>query len=103
MKYRSRTEIAARILVAANVGIPKTKLMYTTFLSYNQLKEYVAFLKEKGLLTHDEMSMTFRTTPKGREYIDMFYKLNEISGFALADSIRSDARERKLPAFQKYL
>jgi predicted transcriptional regulator len=39
MKYRSRTEIVAMILEAANGGATKTKIMYRAFLSYEQLKE----------------------------------------------------------------
>jgi predicted transcriptional regulator len=97
MKYRSRTEIAAHILIAANSGITKTKLMYTTFISYNQLIQYLAFLKQNGLLTHDEVSMTFRTTPKGYEFIDTYNKLNEISGFAIADGTQFGASERRFP------
>jgi predicted transcriptional regulator len=34
MKYRSRTEIVAMILDAANGGATKTKIMYKAFLSY---------------------------------------------------------------------
>lgn len=97
MKYRSRIEIAAAILIAANVGITKTKLMYSTFISYDQLKEYLAFLKKNELLTHDVVSMTFATTPKGREFVDMVYELNEISGFAVADSIQLGNTEKRLP------
>ncbi len=38
MKYRSRTEIVGNVLDAANGGAPKTKIMYVSFLSYNQIK-----------------------------------------------------------------
>jgi predicted transcriptional regulator len=38
MGNRSRTEIVAMILNAANGGETKTKIMYFAFLSYNQLK-----------------------------------------------------------------
>ena len=41
MKNRSRTEIAANILESANGGATKTKIMYKSFLSYSQLKEYL--------------------------------------------------------------
>lgn len=36
-KYRSRTEIVAMILDSANGGDTKTKIMYSAYLSYNQL------------------------------------------------------------------
>ena len=41
MKYRSRTEIVAMILEAANGGATKTRIMYKAFLSYAQLREYL--------------------------------------------------------------
>jgi predicted transcriptional regulator len=40
MKYRSRTDIVAMILDAANGGATKTKIMYKAYLSYAQLEEY---------------------------------------------------------------
>jgi len=42
MKYRSRTEIVSMILEAANGSATKTKIMYKAFLSYEQLREYLA-------------------------------------------------------------
>ncbi len=50
MKYRSRTEIVANILDAANGGATKTKIMYKAFLSYTQLKEYFSILIENNLI-----------------------------------------------------
>ena len=44
MGNRSRTEIVAMILDAANGGETKTKIMYFAFLSYNQVKEYLSIL-----------------------------------------------------------
>ncbi len=54
MKYRSRTDITAQILEAANGGVTKTKIMYKAFLSYAQLKEYLTVLIENGLLEYIE-------------------------------------------------
>ena len=50
MGYRSRTEIVCNILDAANGrGANKTKIMYTAFLSYAQLKEYLSLFDRKQL------------------------------------------------------
>jgi predicted transcriptional regulator len=66
MKYRSRTEIVSNILDAANGGgATKTKIMYKAFLSYNQLKEYIAVLIENNLLEYLDGTQTFKTTEKG--------------------------------------
>ena len=54
MKYRSRTEIVCNILDATNGGATKTKIMYTAFLSYGQLKEYLSVLVENNLIEYSD-------------------------------------------------
>jgi predicted transcriptional regulator len=75
MKYRSRTEIASHILEAANGGATKTKIMYKAFLSYAQLKEYLAMLVENGLLSN-EVPSSYKTTSKGLRYLDATRKMD---------------------------
>ncbi|MEW6605330.1 MAG: winged helix-turn-helix domain-containing protein [Thermoproteota archaeon] len=71
MKYRSRTEIASRILESATGGATKTKIMYKAFLSYAQLKEYLSVLEENGLLAHDKGEQLYKTTEKGMRFLDI--------------------------------
>jgi predicted transcriptional regulator len=59
VKYRSRTEIVAMILEAANGGATKTKIMYKAFLSYAQLREYLSVLIENNLLEYLEKGLNF--------------------------------------------
>ncbi|HXT84981.1 MAG TPA: winged helix-turn-helix domain-containing protein [Verrucomicrobiae bacterium] len=70
MKYRSRTEIVAMILEAANGGTTKTKIMYKAFLSYNQLREYLSILIESNLIEYLEGSI-YKTTEKGLTFLKM--------------------------------
>jgi predicted transcriptional regulator len=72
MKNRSRTELVSMILEAANGRATKTKIMYSAFLSYNQLKEYISILLENNLLGYLEGARTFRTTEKGLNYLKMY-------------------------------
>jgi predicted transcriptional regulator len=76
--YRSRTEIAATILDAANGGTTKTKIMYNAYLSYNQLKEYISILIENNLLEYLEGARTFRTTEKGLNFLTMHNEMEEL-------------------------
>ena len=78
MKYRSRTEIVAMILEAANGGATKTKIMYKAFLSYAQLREYLSVYIENNLLEYLEGSQTYKTTEKGLNFLRMH---NEIASF----------------------
>ena len=78
MGNRSRTEIVAIILDAANGGTTKTKIMYLAFLSYNQLKEYLSVLKENNLIEYNEGTQTYKTTEKGLNYLKMKNEIGEL-------------------------
>ncbi|MDF2737059.1 MAG: hypothetical protein K0S93_915 [Nitrososphaeraceae archaeon] len=78
MKYRSRTEIVSMMLDAANGGATKTKIMYSAFLSYTQLKEYLSVLIENNLLEYLEGTRTFKTTEKGLNFLKMNNQIGEL-------------------------
>jgi predicted transcriptional regulator len=78
MKYRSRTEIVSMILEAANVVTTKTKIMYKSMLSYNQLKEYLSILIRNNLLEYIEGTHQFKTTEKGLNFLKMHREMTEL-------------------------
>ncbi|MEO9319728.1 MAG: winged helix-turn-helix domain-containing protein [Nitrososphaera sp.] len=78
MKYRSRTEIVAGILEAAYDGTTKTKIMYKAFLSYSQLKEYLSVLVENGLLDFNEAELRYKTSSKGRRFLETYQQMGEM-------------------------
>jgi predicted transcriptional regulator len=80
MKYRDRTEIITLILTSASrmSGVHKTKIMYEGFLSFSQLEEYVGLLLRNGLLEHDELKKTYKTTEKGFRLLQLYNSLPEI-------------------------
>jgi predicted transcriptional regulator len=79
MKYRSRSDIVGLLLDAANGGgATKTKLMYKAYLSFNQLREYLAFLIENGLIDY-EGHQTYRTTEKGIRVLQLQNRIEEIA------------------------
>src|SRR5215203_4501183 len=86
MKYRGRTEIVATILEAANGRATKTKIMYVSFLSYNQLREYLSVLMENNLIEYNEVTQTYKTTAKGLNYL----KMNNEIGELLQTTIKND-------------
>lgn len=65
MKYRSRSEIVALILEAANGGATRTKIVYKAFLSFVHLKGYLSVLLENGLIEYDAGGKNYKTTPRG--------------------------------------
>lgn len=78
VKYRSRTEIVAMILEAANGGATKTRIMYKAFLSYAQLREYLSVLIENNLLEYLEGSQNYKTTEKGLNFLKMHNEIGEL-------------------------
>jgi predicted transcriptional regulator len=78
MGNRSRTEIVGGILDAANGGTTKTKIMYTAFLSYNQLTEYLSLLIENNLIEYLDGTNKFKTTEKGLFFLKMHNEIGEL-------------------------
>jgi predicted transcriptional regulator len=78
MKKRDRIDIIRLILEVSNeAGYAKrmTKIMYKVLLNYPQLKEYWTVLTERGLLSYDADTQTFKTTQKGLEFLDAYSKV----------------------------
>ena len=71
MNYRGRTDIVSQILEAANGGATKTKIMYKSYLSHAQLKEYLSVLVENGLLEFEKGTQAYKTTSKGIQFLDL--------------------------------
>ena len=87
MKYRSRSDIIELLLNAADGGgATKTKLMYSAFISFNQLKEYLSLLAENGLIQYEEGTHTFRTTEKGIHFL--FYPVTDGTNFNSSSYIK---------------
>jgi predicted transcriptional regulator len=78
MGNRSRTEIVAMILNAANGGETKTKIMYFAFLSYNQVKEYLSVLIKNNLIEYLDGANKFKTTEKGLFFLKMNNEMGEL-------------------------
>ena len=77
MKYRSRSDIVGLILDAANGGATKTKIMYKSYLSFAQLRDYLATLTEQGLIEYEEIGHLFKTTSKGLRVLQLQNEINE--------------------------
>ena len=81
VKYRSRTDIVASILQSAareGGGIGVTRLMYNSFLSYNQVSQYVKIIKENGLLNYDSSTGKYTISAKGSKYLELHSKMDKM-------------------------
>ncbi len=86
MTNRSRTEIIIQILEVVkghhddneNEGITLTNMMSKLFLSHEQTKEYLMRLIEDDLLSYDSTTTSFKTTEKGRTFLQAYNKIDQI-------------------------
>ena len=74
--YRGRQQIIAKMLNIINAsdakGATRTSIMYKAFLSHAQLKEYLSFLLENGLI--DEVSQQIKSRSGHEKFV---YKITE--------------------------
>lgn len=79
--HRGRLDIIADMLDASSGGVRKTYLMYRCNLSFRQLKRYLDFMVERGLLQMiiqfdgDSNSSLFKVTDKGRRFLKAYKSL----------------------------
>ena len=80
MRYRSRTDITAAILKSAieENGAGMTRIMYNSFLSFNQIKEYLSLLVTNGLLEYHEGNRKYKTTNKGKRFLKLYENVDEL-------------------------
>ena len=78
MTYRTRTEITAAILRVTVDGETRTKILYGASLSYTQMVRYLADLTASGLIKYSKNDKTYRTTPKGLQFIASYDKLIDL-------------------------
>ena len=69
MKYRSRNEIIEKILQEAQEPMTLTKIMYKSYLSYRQVKEYISYLVKYDLLELNDKTSEYKTTSKGMQFL----------------------------------
>ena len=66
-----------KILTDANGGgATRTKIMYSAFLSYSQMKGYLMVLTQKDLLSYDLNTRTFKTTEKGLRFLEAYNRMD---------------------------
>jgi predicted transcriptional regulator len=78
MKNRGRTEMLAAMLETAKGKATKTKIMYSAFLSYAQLKEYLSVLTENNLIEYLDGTQTYKTTEKGLNFLKMHNEIGDL-------------------------
>jgi predicted transcriptional regulator len=96
MKYRSRFEIASSILKIAMEGnASKRKLMYSAYLSFAQINEYLGFLTTNGLMMVDKKTHIYSLTEKGMRFLHVYEDLKKLIPLEEADKARPAAGKQE--------
>ena len=59
-------------------GAAKTHIMYSAYMSFAQLKEYLKVLEEKELVRYDENSRLYRITERGLRFMNAYDEIREL-------------------------
>ena len=81
MKYRGRLEIIAKIIQTATEGTTKKRIMYTAYLSFQQVNDYLEFLRENDLVQYEEGTGLYRVTEKGYRFLKISNEMNDLFSF----------------------
>jgi predicted transcriptional regulator len=77
---RSRDDIISDILeVASGGGIAtKTGIMFKTFLTHAQMKNYLTYLTQHDLIEYDVGAQIYKTTEKGLIFLDTYGQMDDM-------------------------
>jgi predicted transcriptional regulator len=90
--YRGRLQIIAKMLNIINEsnakGSTRTSIMYKAFLSHAQLKEYLSFLLDNGLIkeiplkikNHGNEKLVYKITEKGLRLLQISHEMVSLAG-----------------------
>jgi predicted transcriptional regulator len=88
---RYREEIIYQILNTAKEPVTRTRLTYVSYLSNNQLREYIILLTRKGMLQFESTSTRiFKVTEDGREFLRLYERIREMTTTSLDNKIASN-------------
>ena len=68
----------AEMLEAATEPIGKTALMSKVGFTASNMKRYTAAANNSGFIEYDSRNHKFRTTPKGRKYLETYNRLVQL-------------------------
>jgi predicted transcriptional regulator len=87
-KRRDREEIMYEILSAAIEPATRTRLIYASFLSNSELRQYITLLLEYRMLEVDSITKTkFKVTEEGRKFLRLYEDMTRMTTNTLNDNL----------------
>jgi predicted transcriptional regulator len=87
-KRRDREEIMYEVLSAAIEPATRTRLIYASFLSNTELRQYITVLLEHRMLEVDPITKTrFKVTEEGRKFLRLYEDMTRMTTNTLNDNL----------------
>ncbi|MDQ3977846.1 MAG: hypothetical protein M3264_15095 [Thermoproteota archaeon] len=94
-KRRGREEIIYEILSAAVEPVTRTRLIYASFLSNAELRQYIILLLEHRMLEVDPITKTrFKSTEEGRKFLGLYEDMTSITSSTLNNNLSNVTVQR---------
>jgi predicted transcriptional regulator len=94
-KRRDREEIMYEILRAALEPATRTRLIYASFLSNTELRQYITLLLENRMLEVDPITRTrFKVTEEGRKFLKLYEDMTRITSSTAKNNLSNIAIPR---------
>ena len=77
MKYRNRTEIA-HLEIANGNRVSQTKILQNSYISYEQVKDYLMILIRNDLLEYEKQGRSYKTTHEGSLLLHRYNKISKL-------------------------
>jgi predicted transcriptional regulator len=80
LKHRTKEEITALILesIVHTNRATQTIIMYKSYLTHVQLKQFLSSLMEKGLIEYHKEDRLYTITQKGMHFLEVYNQLNQL-------------------------
>jgi predicted transcriptional regulator len=83
MKYRSRNDIIAQMLqCVSDKEATVTRIMYQSFLSYAQIKQYLHILMEREFIEFNSAKRLYKITKKGSQFLEIYKNIDQLLDIA---------------------
>lgn len=60
------------------IDTTRCKLMYRTYLSYQQIKDYILYLQENKMLGYNEKTLCYKITENGIKFLRAYQQMNDL-------------------------
>ena len=77
---RDKYAIGATIIETSLEPVLMTDIVYNTRLNFKLARKYLDHFIKNGLISFDLKTKTYKSEEKGKEFLELFYRVRELYG-----------------------